>query len=106
MVKRTPSILQKHLRIRKEIQNALNENQPKGMEGNSASINKAPNAPILPPLCYTEAQAAALLTITIAELIELRMSGKICYRQIGKNIRYSLADLEEYIDRTKTRIKK
>lgn len=106
MVKRTPSILQKHLSLQKKIQNALNENQPKGMEGNAITLNKAPNAPILPPLCYTEAQAAALLTITIGELIELRMTGKICYRQIGKNIRYTLADLEEYIDRTKTRIKK
>jgi len=45
---------------------------------------------------FTEDRAAELLSISKRKLINLRNERKIHYRQVGDNIRYSLADIVEY----------
>ncbi len=103
MSQKNNSILSKHLSLQKEMQNALMENQPKGMGGSAVTVNETLLPRTLSPLCYTEAESAVMLTIEIADLIELRLTGKICYRQIGDKIRYTIDDLQEYIEHMKTR---
>lgn len=103
MSQKNASILGQHVALQKELLNELEKTKPKGMGGSAVTASETPVVRTLTPLCYTEAEAAAMLTINIAELIELRLTGKISYRQIGKNIRYTIADLEEYIERVKTR---
>jgi len=45
---------------------------------------------------FTEQQTANRLSISIKNLYILRKQGKIHYRQVGINIRYSLGDILEY----------
>ena len=48
---------------------------------------------------FNEDKAAEILDISKSSVITLRKEKKIHYRQIGNNIRYSLADILEYQER-------
>jgi hypothetical protein len=50
---------------------------------------------------FTEKKTAEILDISIRGLINLRKEGKIHYRQLGKNIRYTLDDISEFEDNCK-----
>jgi hypothetical protein len=53
------------------------------------------------PLLLTEAQAAAQLSLCQRTLRTARQQGRLSYILIGKAIRYTLADLEAFIDRAR-----
>ena len=51
-------------------------------------------------LAFTEAEAAEMLSLNSWQLRDLRLEGKITYtRVVGRRIRYTLKDLEDYLDR-------
>jgi len=53
---------------------------------------------------YTEKEAAKLMSISGRMLYTLRKEGKIHYRQLENNIRYSLGDIVEYEEKCKMEI--
>lgn len=50
------------------------------------------------PLLFTEDEAAARLAICPRTLRKARQAGRLSYILIGRAVRYSLADLEAFID--------
>lgn len=50
-------------------------------------------------LLFTEAEAAERLRVCTRTLRKARISGQLHYVLIGRAIRYTLADLESYIER-------
>lgn len=78
----------------------------------AAGKNKDGNYPpvtILPhtntPLCYTEVQAAQILEISPDDLYSLRMQGIVTHRMINGNVRYTLDDLNELLEKCKVKPK-
>ena len=58
----------------------------------------------LPPL-YLEAEAAEYLGISLATLRRERDRNNISYRKIGNRIKYTVPDLEEYIEKRRVSCK-
>ena len=50
------------------------------------------------PKLFTEREAAEMLSISLATIRRVRDSGKIAYRRVSKGIKYTQADLSEYLD--------
>ncbi len=54
------------------------------------------------PRTYTEAEAAEFLRLKTHNLRDLRLAGKIGFsRIVNRRVRYSQADLDEYLERTR-----
>jgi len=50
------------------------------------------------PKLITEKEAARMLDISLATIRRVRDSGKIAFQRVSKSIRYTEADLFEYLD--------
>ncbi len=50
------------------------------------------------PKLFAEKEAAKMLDISLATIRRVRDSGKIAFRRVSKSIRYTEADLNEYLD--------
>ncbi len=75
----------------------------KNTGGNYSPVNVIPLT--IAPLCFTEVEAAQLLVISPDDLYSLRMQNKVTYYMINGNIRYTLEDLHELLEKCKVKPK-
>lgn len=57
-----------------------------------------------PPALMSRDQAAYYLSMSTRELDRLRQTGELIPRSSGKNVRYTKAELDAYIDRLPERV--
>lgn len=57
-----------------------------------------------PPALMSRDQAAYYLSMSTRELDRLRQTGELIPRSSGKNVRYTKAELDAYVDRLPERV--
>jgi hypothetical protein len=69
----------------------------------ATSVTPAPQTASIKKLVFNDVEAAVYLDISAHTLRKWRTVGHRgpSYRKIGKNVRYTLADLEAYIEKQK-----